>query len=472
MTDREKKRILVVDDEESLRFFLTKTLERSGYIAEAATNGREAFEILTECDSGFDCVLLDLKMPEMDGMSLLEKLRDAQGERSVPAIIMMTAYGDIRTAVQAVKLGATDFITKPFEGGDALTMIEKAIRTRSLEAENARLRDLLFERDSFGAIAGKSPAMQRLFALVEKIARIASPVLITGESGTGKELVAREIHNRSNGPDAPFVAVNASAIPETLLESELFGHEKGAFTGATSQREGLIRLSSGGTLFLDEIGDMPLALQPKLLRAIQEKEVTPVGGDKPIKVDFRLVSATHQDLANLIREGRFREDLYYRINVLPVRLPSLRERKEDIPVIVEFLLKKFAAKTGTKPPRITGRAMNELMAMEFPGNVRELENLIERFVVFGGDVIESVAAISEVVAESSGVASGEAKTKLSGPLLPYREASREFEKEYLERLLDETSGNVTRAAEIAEVSRPNFHRRLKEIGIDPDAFRK
>ena len=375
-------RILVVDDEISMREFLGILMEREGYRVDLADSAESAVSLLQS--TSYDLVISDVKMPGMDGLALLAQVKNFAPDT---AVIMVTAFSTAEHAVAAMKLGAYDYIAKPFNVEEIRIIVKNALDRRTLAKENLRLREEVRERYDFSGLIGKSKKMRDVYSLIEKVAGSLANVLIFGESGTGKELAAKAIHYNSTRKNKSFVAVNCGAIPETLMESELFGHQKGAFTGAVSDRPGLFEQAEGGTLFLDEIGEVPLQLQAKLLRVIQEREFRRVGGAESFKADVRLVAASNRELEDQVREGTFREDLFYRLNVVQVRMPSLRERQEDIPLLVEHFLKKYAGAVSEKE-MITPAALKLLMAYPFPGNVRELENLVERCVVLGDRVID------------------------------------------------------------------------------------
>jgi DNA-binding NtrC family response regulator len=371
-----RARLLVVDDEPPQREMLSRILERAGFAVETAPDGKAALEQLQA--GPVDLLLTDQRMPNMDGLELLEQV-----QRLAPGlpVILMTAFGSVSTAVDAMKRGAADYLTKPFERDELLLVVDKAIRQRRLEDEVASLHGVLKDRTKLRNIVGSSAPMQELFSLIERVAFADVPVLITGESGTGKELVARAIHQGSNRASGPFVALNCGAVPETLLESEFFGHERGAFTGAVKAHAGRFEQANGGTLFLDEIGTMRVDLQAKLLRAIQEQEIQRLGSTDTRKVDVRILAATGEDLQQAIRERTFREDLYYRLNVVPIQLPPLRERAEDVPLLVQHFLDRAAGKFSREAPAIAPEALARLQSYPWPGNVRELENCMERLLV-------------------------------------------------------------------------------------------
>jgi two-component system response regulator PilR (NtrC family) len=371
------EKILVVDDEQSLRDVLSIMLKRAGYAVTSAMDGEEAIELLNK--EIFDLVITDLRMPKIDGMEVLKAVKSASPET---VVLIITAFASADSAVEAMKQGAYDYLTKPFQVDEVQLIIRNALEKRRLTTENMLLKREMASQSSFAQLVGQSEAMQKVFDVVRKVADSKSNVLICGESGTGKELVARAIHYNSARSVMPFVAVNCSAVPETLLESELFGHMKGSFTGAISNKAGLFEVADGGTIFLDEIGDTTPTIQVKLLRVIQEREFRRVGGNHDVKVDVRVVAATNKDLEKAVADGSFREDLYYRLDVIPIRLPPLRMRTGDIPLLVTHFLERFAKESGKPKPVISQEAMHVLLSHEWRGNVRELENLIERVVAF------------------------------------------------------------------------------------------
>lgn len=374
------EKILVVDDEPSLREVLSIMLKRAGYSVTSVTDGEEAVELVQK--EIFDLVITDLRMPKIDGMEVLKAVKSASPET---VVLIITAFATADSAVEAMKHGAYDYLTKPFQVDEVQLIIRNALEKRRLTTENMLLKREMASQSSFAQLVGQSEAMQRVFDVVRKVADSKSNVLICGESGTGKELVARAIHYNSARSSLPFVAVNCSAVPETLLESELFGHMKGSFTGAISNKAGLFEIANGGTIFLDEIGDTTPTIQVKLLRVIQEREFRRVGGNQDIKVDVRIVAATNKDLEKAVADGSFREDLYYRLDVIPIQLPPLRMRTGDIPLLVNHFLERFSKESGKSKPVISAEAMHVLLEHEWRGNVRELENLIERVVAFSAE---------------------------------------------------------------------------------------
>ena len=462
----DKKQILVADDELNLRRVLEAQLKRDGYDVIAVEDGQQALDALEE--HHVDVIISDLRMPKVDGMTLLKQV-----VRELPDIpvIIITAHGTVDTAVEALKLGAFDYITKPFEQSELRNVVGKAARTRELTQ-----REVAPEPSEPGRyrLIGQSPPMAEVYNIIEKVADTPSTVLLTGESGTGKELIARALHENSSRKDKPFIRVNCAAIPRDLIESELFGYEKGAFTGAVTSKPGRFELAHGGTLFLDEIGEIPVNMQVKLLRAIQEQEFERVGGIKTIEVDVRLVAATNRDLAHEIKQGRFREDLYYRLNVVQVRLPPLRERTSDIPLLIEHFVKRFREKLKKEVVGASDAAMHRLLSHPWPGNIRELENVIERCILFSeGDQIEVGDLPAEVRAEVAGSASvAPPKTEkppgdrpTPGLKEAVREAASKVERELIVRALSQTGGNVTHTARLLKISRKSLQTKMKELGL-------
>jgi DNA-binding NtrC family response regulator len=449
--DANGKRILVVEDDPGLRFTMTDNLEEAGFSVTAADDGAEAIRILES--EMFDVVVTDIRLPGKDG---LEVLREAKKKSPSPSVIIVTSYGSIESAVAAMKLGAEDYLTKPFSMEEFLLLLKKVLRIRSLEEENRDLKRRILSQSVFEELVGKSKAMQEVFDLVALVAETDATVLVMGESGTGKELVARAVHRRNKRKDGPFVALNCSAIPESLFEAELFGYEKGAFTGAIRRRAGKIEQAHGGTLFLDEIAEMPPAAQAKLLRVLQERSFTRIGGNENVHVDIRIVSATNkEDLKAMVDEGSFREDLFYRLNVFAIRLPPLRERREDIPLIVEHFIDQIG---GAR--RVSETAMAILMDYRFPGNVRELWNIIERASILCREgTIEPKHLPTEIA--------GDGKTRSeaipdTGEILPLKEAVRRFELEYIQRALKSTGGSRSRASDLLGIGRKALWERLRQ----------
>jgi DNA-binding NtrC family response regulator len=454
-------RVLVVEDEEVIRDLLLPTLEDEGFRVQAVSSGEEALKRLE--GSVFDVVLLDLNLPGMHGMNVLSAAPATQTDAQ---FIVMTAFGSVDTAVEAMKLGAFDYVNKPFRTEELLLTLRRALEEAELRREVAHLRaragDTIREK-----IIGRTPAMQRVFDLIERVAPTRATVLVAGETGTGKELVARAIHEVSDRARKPFVPVNCSALTETLLESELFGHLKGAFTGAIHAKRGLFEAAQGGTLFLDEVSTIGPAVQVKLLRVLQERVVTPVGGTEAIPVDFRLVAATNEVLEERVRDGSFREDLYYRLNVFPIRVPPLRERKEDIPLLANAFRLRFADQNGVEAPPILPETLSRLMAYDWPGNVRELENVIERSLIMHHG---SRSLPVEPGLGAAGSSTGE--RDLLGRARRERWDLDRVEREYILSTLDQEGWHQARAAEILGINRRTLYRKLKryrEDGLLPES---
>lgn len=455
--DAKNIRVLVVDDEENLRHVLSVLLRKNGYRVSTAADGIGALEAAKT--SGFDYILCDIRMSGMDGLAFLENAI-AQGVAST--IIMMSAYGTIETAVECMKRGAYDYISKPFNRDEILLVLRKAEERERLKEENSRLRQELAGKNCLGEIISASPKMQQNFSLIAKLADVSTTVLVLGESGTGKELVARALHFNGVRKEFPFVAVNCGAIPETLLESELFGHVRGAFTDASGDKAGLFESADGGTLLLDEIGEMPPSLQVKLLRVLQEGEVRRVGATRSRKVNVRVVSATSRDLADDVRCGRFREDLLYRLNVVVMELPPLRERMEDIPLLAEHFAARHAGKLRRAPVGIAPETMNILTRYNWPGNVRELENCIERAVVLcDGDALLP-ETLSESVRQGGTV---DMLSRVDPDTLSLKVASEILERTLIRKALEKTGGNRTQAARILEISHRALLYKLKEYEL-------
>jgi len=454
-------RILVVDDEQSMREFLDILLEREGYRVDVAESGEAALALLQ--GTSYDLVITDVKMPGLDGLALLARIRELSPDT---AVLMVTAFSTAEHAVEAMKLGAYDYIAKPFNVEEIKIIVRNALDRRNLARENLRLKEEVQGRYSFSGLIGKSKRMRDVYGLIEKVAGSNANIIIFGESGTGKELAAKAIHYNSPRRDRPFVAVNCGAIPETLMESELFGHKKGAFTGAVADRPGLFEQAEGGTLFLDEIGEVPLQLQAKLLRVIQEREFRRIGGTESLKADVRLVAASNRNLEEQVREGAFREDLYYRLNVVQVRMPSLRERAEDIPLLIECFLKKYSGKAPDAEV-ISPSALKVLMGYPFPGNVRELENLVERCVVLGSHAIELDCLPPQVLNYQNVVPSGEQFIIPSDGmnLEAYLDG---IEKRLLLQALERCGGVKKRAAELLGLTFRSIRYRLAKFGMDEE----
>ena len=441
--------LLIADDDPGLRESLERTLTREGYRVILASDGRGALERLQ--GGGIDLVVTDLKMPGLTG---IEVLRAAKAIAPDVDVILLTAFGTVEEAVKAMKDGAYDFLTKPFRREQLLKLISKALERRDLIEQNRALQQRLDDLLQQGAVIGSSPAFRRTMALVEQVADSSATVLIQGESGTGKELVARTIHARSARSRGPLVAVNCAALPETLLESELFGYEKGAFTGAAGRKEGRFELANGGTLFLDEVSDLSVVTQPKILRVLQEGEFERLGGTKTFRVDVRIVAATNQDLAQMVREKRFREDLYYRLNVITMTVPPLRERREDVRVLAQHFLRVYAAKNNRRLEGFTDEAIRRLEAYAWPGNVRELENVIERGVVLAQGALMDVTDLPPEIAGSTPLPEGVLSIRLGTPLA-------EVEARLLEETLRATKGNKTLTAKLLGIDPTTVLRKLK-----------
>ncbi|HEY8210711.1 MAG TPA: sigma-54 dependent transcriptional regulator [Myxococcaceae bacterium] len=460
---KQPSKILVVDDDRVVLRAVTAILERSGYQVVAIDDAVEG--LAASKDPDIDCAVLDIKMPNLSGMDLLKAIKS---ERPEMEVIMMTGFATVETAVQAVKSGAYDYLTKPFDNIDEVSLtVAKAVERKSLKDRARVLEEALSVRNQFEDMIGQSANMRSVFKLVETVSYSSATVLIQGESGTGKELVARAIHFRSPRKDKPFVAVNCSALTETLLESELFGHVKGSFTGATCHKKGLFEAADGGTIFLDEIGDVPMATQVRLLRVLQEGEVKRVGANESIKVDVRVIAASNLDLARAKEQGKFREDLFYRLNVITVKLPPLRDRPEDIPLLSAHFLKMYAGKLGKKIAGIDPAAMEALTVNGWVGNVRELENVIERAVVLTANEMISLDDLPPNFREAP--RGGGDVEIFSLAHLPYVQAKklamRAFERRYLSALLEKNSNNVSSAARAAGVDRSNFRRLLKQYEV-------
>ncbi|HDP25967.1 MAG TPA: sigma-54-dependent Fis family transcriptional regulator [Deltaproteobacteria bacterium] len=447
-----KQNILIVDDEENIRFSLKGGLEDEGYQTMAAATGEDALKIVEKHD--IDLMLLDIWMPGKDGLQILEELK--KSGYTMPVIIM-TGHGSIDTAIRATRLGALDFIEKPLDLNKIIITINNTLHLKALEEENALLR-MKTEKDD--EIIGNSPAVRKLKEQIDTAAPTDAWILILGENGTGKELVARRLHKKSKRGQHPFIEVNCAAIPEELIESELFGHEKGSFTGAIERKRGKFDLAHMGTLFLDEIGDMSLSTQAKILRILQEQRFERVGGSQTIQVDVRVLTATNKNLEHEIQEGRFRQDLYYRLNVIPIRVPRLIDRKEDIPELVEYFLKWYSSKKDGEQKAITEGAIKRLMQHDWPGNVRELKNIIERLVIMTSGNTITAEDIPPL---------GTRKTSEIDTLITIQElkdARSEFEKLFIEHKLRENGNNISRTADIIGMERSNLHRKIKGLGID------
>jgi two-component system response regulator AtoC len=451
------RRVLVVDDEENLRLVVRTFLKREGYEVEVAATGEEALALVETF--GPDVILTDVRMPKMGGLELLGTLK-AKGIEAT--VIVMSAYGNVDLALEAMKAGAYDYIQKPFKAEEVVLTLRKAEERESLRRENRALRQEMRKENVFEELLAKSPSMQAIFKTVGKIADYKTTALITGESGVGKELIARAIHRRGVRRGEPFIAVNCGAIPETLLESELFGYKKGAFTDAGADRMGLFEQAHRGTLLLDEIGELPLALQVKLLRVLQEETLRRLGDSKDIKIDVRILAATHRDLQAETKAGRFREDLYYRINVLPIHVPPLRDRREDVPLLIDHFVTRNNARFGTNIRGVDGEARRYLMEYAWPGNVRELENTIERAMVLAEKDTIGADDLPERVRE----AKDPIQLHLTSGELSIKKTQRVIEEILIRRALVKTKGNRTRAAEVLEISHRALLYKIKDYLID------
>ncbi len=450
------RRVLVVDDEENIRLVLRTLLKKHGYEVEVADSGESALVLVDTF--GPDVILTDVRMPKMGGLDLLATLKAKQNAATV---IVMSAYGNVDLALEAMKAGAYDYVSKPFKPDEIVLALRKAEEREALRRENRALKEQIRGENQFESILAKSPQMVEIFRTITKIAEFKTTVLITGESGVGKELVARALHARSSRKNAPFIAINCGAIPENLLESELFGHKKGSFTDATSDRRGLFEEANTGSLLLDEIGELPLNLQVKLLRVLQEESVRRLGEARDVKIDVRIMAATHRDLAAEVKAGRFREDLYYRINVLPIAIPPLRARKEDINILIDHFIARNNARLGTSIRGLTSEARKILLEYAWPGNVRELENTIERAMVLADGEILDGRDLPERIREALDpvqvqLASGESSIK---------KTTLAIEEILIRRALQKTKGNRTRAAEILEISHRALLYKIKDYNI-------
>src|SRR5580700_938688 len=450
------RRVLVVDDEENIRLVLRTLLKKQGYEVEVADGGEAALKALDSFDP--DVILTDVRMPRMGGLDLLATLKAKQHPATV---IVMSAYGNVDLAIEAIKAGAYDYVSKPFKPDEIVLALRKAEERETLRRENRALREQIQKDNQFESILAKSKEMLEIFRTIAKIADFKTTVLVTGESGTGKELVARAIHTRSSRKGQPFVAINCGAIPENLLESELFGHRKGAFTDASSDRRGLFEEATGGTLFLDEIGELPLNLQVKLLRVVQEETIRRLGDTKDVKVDVRLIAATHRDLTADVKAGRFREDLFYRIHVLSIHIPPLRVRREDVNLLIDHFVTRNNARLGTQTRGLTHEARKLLLEYAWPGNVRELENTIERAMVLSELEILDTADLPERIRD----ALDPVQMQLATGELSIKKTTLVVEEILIRRALTKTKGNRTRAAEILEISHRALLYKIKDYKI-------
>jgi len=450
--------ILIIDDEENMRHMLSVMLARQGYQVETAADGAEGLSLLM--NTAYDYILCDIRMPEMDGKTFLVQ---ALAQHVTAPVIMMSAYGTVETAIECMKLGAYDFISKPFKKDEIVMVLKKAEEREKLKKENTHLREVVAGQYSYGGIISRNAKMQEIFTQIEKVADLKTTILVLGESGTGKELVAQAVHHKGRRSGKPFVAVNCGAIPEKLLESELFGHVRGAFTDASYDKAGLFEQADSGTLFLDEIGEMPLALQVKLLRVLQEGEIRRIGGAASKKVDVRVISATSRDLSADIGTGIFREDLYFRLNVFNLQLPPLRERVDDVPLLVDYFLKRYGNTDDNRLLRVEPDAMRCLLAYHWPGNVRELENALERACI----LCENDRITADCLPATVRLADGKhPEGSSSDEDLSIKKAEILIERELIKKALTKTCGNRTHAAKILEISHRSLLYKLKEYGIE------
>lgn len=446
-------RILVVDDEKIIRDSISFILKKEGYNIEEAANGKEAFDRLS--DQSFDVVITDIEMPVMKGIELLDKVMQVSPQTLV---LIITAYGSLETAIAALRAGASDYILKPLEFDELLIKLKRLLGARALAIENQLLRREVQKELDASPIVGKSAAMKRVFDTIMTVAGTDSTVLITGKSGTGKELVARAIHYNSRRRERPFVALNCGAIPEALIESELFGHKRGSFTGAIADKVGYFKAAEGGTLFLDEVSEMPVNLQVKLLRAIEQREITPVGTSSPLGIDTRFLASTNRELQKEVEAGRFREDLYYRLNVVEIHLPPLSERKEDIPLLVEHFITKYRTELRKNVHGIDAEVMRSLISHAWKGEVRELSNIIERAMIFSKGDFVTMGDLPEFFRGPSRIDFPDDNKSL-------QQAMNELEKTYIERVLRKHNFDKEKTAAILGISLPTLYRRIKELGI-------
>ncbi len=443
-----KLKIMIVDDELIVRESLLHWFSKYGHTVDTASSGSEALDLLEK--KAFQLLFVDIKMPGMDGLELLEKVKEEYPDTMV---VIITAYGSIESAVKAMRIGASDYLLKPFKPGQLSLAMERILYQRQLTSDYQYLKGHLEKITRFDNIIGQSGAMQAVFELIPEVAQSDASVLLIGETGTGKELVAKAIHAKSPRAQLPFIAINCGAIPDTLLESELFGHQKGAFTGASHARKGFLEVVSGGSLFLDEIGEISSKMQVDLLRVLEEKTITSVGSRAPVEVDFRLISATRQDLENRIADSLFREDFYYRINVIKIDIPPLRDRKEDIPLLVEHFLKKYSHETARQVDRVKPDAIKLLKSYDWPGNVRELENAIERAVVLSKSRTLGISDFSFLQPS---------RLPVSKPL-----TLKEMQKTHILQILKDKDWNITHAAKVLGINRVTLHKMIKRDNLKP-----
>ncbi len=456
-----KDKILVADDEQSMREFLDIMLKKEGYKVSLASNGEEVVKLVD--NDLFDLVLLDIRMPKLDGISALKKIKANAPETIV---IMITAYASADTAIKAMKEGAYDYITKPFKVEEIKLIIKNALEKKNLQKENILLKQVVRDRYHFGNIIGQSPKMMVLYDLLEKVSPTKTNILIAGESGTGKELVAKAIHYNGPRKEKPFVTLNCGAIPESLIESELFGHMKGAFTDAIATKKGLFEVADEGTIFLDEISELPLLMQVKLLRVLQDKEFKRVGGTEDIRVDVRIISATNKDLEEGVKEKRFREDLFYRLNVIQIKLPPLRDRKEDIQILANHFLKKYSEELSKNILKITPEALQILLNYDYPGNVRELQNIIERAVALEGSQELTSHNLSSYLSEQPLLKKGPIDIEIPSEGIDLEKMVGDLERTLLLKALDKTKGIKKKAAELLHINFRSMRYRLEKYGLN------
>jgi len=458
-----KEKILVADDEQSMREFLDIMLRKEGYKVSLASNGEEVIK-LTEKDI-FDLILMDIRMPRLDGISTLKKVKTIQPDAIV---IMITAYASADTAIKAMKEGAYDYITKPFKVEEIKLIIKNALEKKNLQKENILLKQVVRDRYHFENILGRSSKMLDLYKMLEKVSPTKTNILITGESGTGKELVAKAIHYNSPRKEKPFVTLNCGAIPESLIESELFGHMKGAFTDAIATKKGLFEIADEGTIFLDEISELPLMMQVKLLRVLQDREFKRVGGTEDVRVDVRIISATNIDLEEAVREKRFREDLFYRLNVIQIKLPPLRERREDIPLLAMHFLKKYSEELNKNISVISPEALHILLNYDYPGNVRELQNIIERAVALESSQDLTAQNLSSYLSEQLPMKKGLIDLEIPNEGIDLEKIVEDLEKNLLLKALGKTKGIKKRAAELLHINFRSMRYRLEKYGLNQE----
>lgn len=455
--------VLIIDDEPAARYGMKRALEKEGYTIAEADSVRSAEQLLEKAAPS--AVLLDVKLASESGLDYLPSLAS---RKEAPMVIIVTAHGSERLAIDAIRKGAYDYLAKPFDVDELRILVRNAVQAFQLRSENERLRNELAGTNTFGQLIGSAPAMTRVYSMIEKIAQTDVSVLITGESGTGKEVVAREIHARSRNRTGPFVALNCAAMPEDLIESELFGHEKGAFTGAAGKRVGKFEAADKGTLFLDEIGDMSLSTQAKVLRVLEDKKFQRLGSNETVSSDVRIISATNKDLKNEVEQSNFREDLYYRLCVVNINLPPLRQRKSDIPALVQAFCNRYSLTYRSEPVKVSKAALKVMLEYDWPGNVRQLRNLIERAVVLSDtdeitlDVLPEDMLSNELTEKNL---MQDLNNLTISASLNFKEAKKEFERKYIEKCLDQTGGNITQAAAILGMHRQSLQHKIKELGL-------